>query len=629
LPSRTVWSVILAAMIMAFAALSITPASAQVTSSGGMPLPVDQAFKLSATRQNDGSVQIRWTIAPGYYLYQDKFSFARSGSDLPVPELQGNGQSKDDPTFGPSTVFHDHVAAVLPLDASASAPLEVRYQGCQDHGICYPPIVRHVDATTLAVTDPEERAPATQANGWTTPAVTTPASGPATGNETGISIAADNGGMIGSLLKDGGVAMVLASFMLFGVLLAFTPCVFPMYPILAGAIARQGESVTALRGFTLSLAYVLAMASAFGLLGVAAAWSGQNLQMALQSPLAIGAVSVLFVVLALSMFGLFELQLPSAWVNAIGRLGQGNRGSLASAGLLGFTSALIVGPCVTAPLAGALIYIAQTGDVALGAASLFALGLGKGIPLIAFGTLGPKALPKAGAWMTVVRQAFGFVFVATAIWMVSRIIPAEAGLALWALFAIGLAVWLGAFDTIGPDASGRRRAAKAAGIAAALYGIVLAVGAASGAGDPFRPLANLAAGTGGAPGSSEALAFRSAGTPAELQTEIAGRNGKPSLLYVTADWCVTCAVIDRSVLSDPAVQSTLARFNLIKLDVSGNTPEQRQIMQGLQVVGPPTMIFVDPEGREATGTRLVGDVTKATLQASVEQIGSDKTGTVR
>ena len=231
--------------------------------------------------------------------------------------------------------------------------------------------------------------------------------------------------------------------------------------------------------------------------------------------------------------------------------------------------------------------------------------------------------------MTAVRQAFGFVFVATAIWMVSRIIPAEADLALWALFAIGLAVWLGAFDAIGPDASGRRRAAKAAGIAAALYGIVLAVGAASGSGDPFRPLANLAARTGGAPGSSEALAFRSAGTPAELQTEIAERNGKPSLLYVTADWCVTCAVINRSVLSDPAVRSTLARFNLIKLDVSGNTPQQRQIMQGLQVVGPPTMIFVDPEGREAAGTRLVGDVTKATLQASVEQIGVDKTGAAR
>lgn len=619
--ARTVWTVFIAALMTALAAFSTIPASAQVTATGGMPLPVDQAFKLSVSRQDDGHIRVQWTIAPGYYLYEDKIGFRRGGSDLAVPRLEGNGQSKDDPTFGPSTVFHDRIAAVVPLSGTASAPLEVRYQGCQDNGICYPPLIRHVDATTLAVFDPEERAQTPLANDWTAPNSAAPANG--------IAIAADNGGMIGSLLKDGGVLMVLGSFMLFGVLLAFTPCVFPMYPILAGAIARQGESVTALRGFTLSLAYVVAMATAFGLLGVVAAWSGQNLQMALQSPLAIGAVSILFLVLALSMFGLFELQLPSAWVNAIGGLGQGSRGSLASAGLLGFTSALIVGPCVTAPLAGALIYIAQTGDVALGAASLFALGLGKGIPLIAFGTLGPKALPKAGAWMTAVRQAFGFVFVATAIWMVSRIIPAEAGLALWALFAIGLAVWLGAFDTLGPDATGRRRTGKAAGLAAALYGIVLAVGAASGATDPFRPLGNLVAQRGSAPAATEALTFRTAGTPSELQTEMAGRNGRPSLLYVTADWCVTCAVIDRSVLSDPAIQSTLARFNLIKLDVSGNTPEQQQIMKGLQVVGPPTMIFVNPEGREATGTRLVGDVTKATLQASVEQIGSEKTGALR
>ncbi|WP_210289723.1 protein-disulfide reductase DsbD [Rhodoligotrophos ferricapiens] len=614
MPSRTIWSVLVAVLMIAIAAIS-TPASAQVTSTGGMPLPVDQAFQLSATREGDEGVRLQWTIASGYYLYHDKFGVTQGASDLAMPELQGNGQSKDDPTFGPSTVFHDHVAAVVPLGASASGPLEVHYQGCQDNGICYPPIVRHVDVTTLAVTDPQQRAPATQAHEWTAPISGAPALA------SGVTIAADNGGLIGSLLKDGGVAMVLASFLMFGVLLAFTPCVFPMYPILAGAIARQGDSVTAVRGFNLSLAYVLAMATAFGLLGVVAAWSGQNLQMALQSPLAIGAVSILFVILALSMFGLFELQLPSAWVNAIGRIGQGDRGSLASAALLGFTSALIVGPCVTAPLAGALIYIAQTGDVALGAASLFALGLGKGIPLIAFGTLGPKALPKAGAWMTSVRQAFGFVFVATAIWMVSRLIPAEAALALWALFAIGLAVWLGAFDSLGPDAPGRRRTAKAAGIAAALYGIVLAVGAASGANDPFRPLSNLTANTRGGAGSAQALAFRNAATPAELRTGLAAGNGKPSLLYVTADWCITCAVIDRSILSDPAVQSTLARFNLIKLDVSANTPDQRQIMQSLQVVGPPTMIFVGPEGQEATGTRLVGDVTKATLWASVERTG--------
>lgn len=614
--AKYVWSIFVAIVMAAFSpTMAAAPAFAQVSSTGTLPLPADQAFHLNVTQQDKGQIKLQWTIAPGYYLYQDKFDFRQSGTQLSVPELQGTEQTKNDPTFGVTTIFHDHVATVVSLDASASGPLEVRYQGCQDNGICYPPIVRHVDIATRAVTNPEDRAPATLANSWSAPPMAAPTSG--------IAISADSGGMIGSLLKDGGVLMVLGSFMLFGTLLAFTPCVFPMYPILAGAIARQGELVTPLRGFTLSLAYVIAMATAFGLLGVVAAWSGQNLQMALQSPLAIGAVSVLFLVLALSMFGLFELQLPSAWVNAIGGVGQGQRGSLASAGLLGFTSALIVGPCVTAPLAGALIYIAQTGDVALGAASLFALGLGKGIPLIAFGTLGPQALPKAGAWMTVVRQAFGFVFIATAIWMVSRLIPAEAGLALWAVLAIGLAVWLGAFDTLGADASGPRRTAKAVGLAAALYGIVLGLGAASGGNDPLHPLGNLVARQGGS-GPTQELAFRTAGTPAELQTRVAASEGKPSLLYFTADWCVACAVIDRSVFPDPAVKGSLARFNLIKLDVSGNTPEQRQIMQSLQVVGPPTMIFVDPEGREAAGTRLVGDVTRTTLRASAAMIDSVK-----
>lgn len=612
--ARSVWTFIVAALVTVLVAASASLASAQVTTTGSMPLPADQAFQLSASRTEDGRVRVQWTIAPGYYLYRDKFEFRRGASDIAVPQLEGREESKDDPTFGPSVVFHDRVAAAIPLLGNSADPLEVHYQGCQDNGICYPPVVRHVDATTLAVLDPEKRGQAPLASAWTAPSSADPA--------IGIDIAADKGSMIGSLLQDGGVLMVLGSFVLFGALLAFTPCVFPMYPILAGAIARQGESVTALRGFALSLAYVLAMATAFGLLGVAAAWSGQNLQMALQSPLAVGAVSILFVLLALSMFGLFELQLPSAWVSAIGGLGQGNRGSLASAGLLGFTSALIVGPCVTAPLAGALIYIAQTGDVALGAASLFALGLGKGIPLIVFGTLGPKALPKAGAWMTSVRQAFGFVFVATAIWMISRIIPPEAGLALWAVYAIALAVWLGAFDTLDPAATGRRRTSKAAGLVAALYGIVLAVGAASGATDPLRPLGNLVAKSGGVPGAVESRGFRVAGTPEELATQVAARNGRPSLLYVTADWCVTCSVIDRRVLSDPAVQAELARFNLIKLDVSDNTPAQRQVMQTLQVMGPPTMIFINPEGRETAGTRLVGDVTKATLQASAEKAGT-------
>ena len=613
MPAKSVRSSPLVIALLALLGLLFPTSSfAQVSSSGAMPLQPDQAFRLNAARIDDGHVRLEWTIAPGYYLYQDRFFLKQGEADVAIPQAEGKPQTKDDPTFGVTTVYHERATLTVPLAKDADA-LEVGYQGCQENGICYPPLVRHFDAGTLAVITPGSQAKTALAQEWSAPAPEAPA--------VAIAIAEDDGGMVGSLLARGGVLMVLASFMLFGVLLAFTPCVFPMYPILAGTIARQGETLTPSRGFTLSLAYVLAMATAFGLLGVAAAWSGQNLQMALQSPLAIGAVSALFVVFALSMFGLFEIQLPSAWVSAVGGVGQGRRGSMASAALLGFTSALIVGPCVTAPLAGALIYIAQTGDVALGAASLFALGLGQGIPLIVFGTLGPTALPRAGAWMSTVRQAFGFIFIATAIWMLTRLLPAEAGLALWALLAIGLAVWLGAFDTLAADARGARRVAKAAGLAAALYGVILAVGAASGASDPLHPLGRLALQVDDAAGQSEKAAFHDVENPGELQARIATADGKPSLLYVTADWCISCTVIDRNVLSDPAVQAQLARFNLIRLDVSDNSPMQRQMMQNLQVVGPPTMIFIDAAGRESVGTRLVGDVTKVTLAASATRMG--------
>jgi thiol:disulfide interchange protein DsbD len=618
LSAKSVRSVFLAALLALSWFLSALPGFAQATSSGAMPLQPDKAFRLAAARVDDGHVKLEWTIAEGYYLYQDRFILKLGQEDLAVPQAEGSPQSKDDPTFGVTTVYHDRAALTVPL-TKGPGTLEVHYQGCQENGICYPPQTRHVDAATLAVAASDKHAATALASQWSAPEESAPPSP--------IAIADNDSGMVASLLARGGVLMLLGSFMVFGILLAFTPCVFPMYPILAGTIARQGEALTPARGFILSLAYVIAMATAFGLLGVVAAWSGQNLQMALQSPIAIGAVSALFLLFALSMFGLFEMQLPSAWINAVGGIGGSRRGSqrgsLASAALLGFTSALIVGPCVTAPLAGALIYIAQTGDVALGAASLFALGLGQGIPLIVFGTLGPTALPRAGAWMNAVRQAFGFIFIATAIWMLSRLLPPQATLALWALFAIGIAVWLGAFDTLTADTGGARRTAKAAGLAAALCGAVLAVGAASGADDPLRPLDRLAATRmSGTTGESERVAFQGVSNPGELQARLAAADGRPSLLYVTADWCVACTVIDRSVLPDPAIQAQLAGFNLVGLDVSANSPVERRMMQDLQVAGPPTMIFVDAAGREKAGTRLVGDVTKGSLAASASRMES-------
>lgn len=605
--ARTARPTLVALISCLLAAFQAAAALAQA-----MPLPADRAFMLRVSRAAD-SMHLEWTIAPGYYLYRDKIRVASSDAETVSAILTGQAVSKDDPTFGSTEIYLNRAEATVSGQATqptSGETLMVTYQGCQEGGICYPPITRRIDLSSLQITNSE--APRAVASGgeWRAPAATP-------GGSIALATESD-GGMVAALLKNGGVALMLGSFLLFGMALAFTPCVFPMYPILAGALARSGNDLSPMRGFTLSGVYVLAMASAFGLLGVAAAWSGQNLQMALQSPIAVGAVSLLFVALALSMFGLYELQLPSRWVNALGRAGQGKRSSLPSTALLGFTSALIVGPCVTAPLAGALLYIAQTGDVVIGAAALFALGIGKGVPLIAFGTIGPKALPRAGAWMESVKKGFGFIFLANAVWMVSRSIPGEYALALWALLLIGSGVYLGAFDSLPHDAPGRRRAGKAAGLAASVYGVILAVGAASGSGDPLRPLGFMQQAAPAAETSKGA--FASTASAGQLSERIASAGGRPSLIYVTADWCVTCTVIDRTVLPDAAVRAGLAGFNLVKIDVSDNTPVQQQMMQSLRVVGPPTLIFVDAKAQEVPGSRLIGDITVDSLLASADKV---------
>jgi thiol:disulfide interchange protein DsbD len=380
-----------------------------------------------------------------------------------------------------------------------------------------------------------------------------------------------------------------------------------MIPILSGMLARNGGQLSAGRGLALSTVYVLAMASAYGLLGVAAAWSGQNLQVALQTPWALGAMSVLFAALALSMFGLLELQLPSSWTNLVSGRTSGMGGSLPGAAALGFTSALIVGPCVTPPLAGALLYVSQTGDMTRGAAALFMLGLGMGLPLIVYGTVGAKALPKSGPWLVRVSQVFGVVFLGVAVWMLARVVPAQVALALWALLAIGSGVFLGAFDPA-PDRP-VRRVAKAAGIAAVLYGGTLVVGMAGGATDPLQPLAFLARGSQPAP--STELAATRVTTPEQFDAVVstARAQGKPILVDFTADWCVTCKEIERDVFADPAVQARLKDITFIKADVTDYTGASRTLMQRFSVMGPPTILFLDPKtGQEIVPARTIGTI---------------------
>ncbi|MBP0483189.1 protein-disulfide reductase DsbD [Sagittula salina] len=564
--------------------------------SSGAPLDPREAFALSVTPQPDGSRLLRWEIADGYYLYRDYLA-VETDTRAPVPLESDPGTQKEDPTFGAVEVYYDQAEARI---GPVSDPLSVTYQGCQEDGICYPPITDSLPALPVAAPDgPKETgSPAFTPGG-------------------GITLAED-AGLVEGLVQRGGLRLLLLGFFGFGLLLAFTPCVLPMIPILGGLLAGQGESLTARRGLALSATYVLAMSSALALLGVAAAWSGQNLQIVLQSPLAVGGVALLFAALALSMFGLFELRFPQAWNDRMATAGSGRRGTFAGAAGLGFTSALIMGPCVTAPLAGALLYIAQTGDTALGAAALFSLGLGQGVPLLLLGAFGSRALPRAGRWMQVVNRLFGFVFLVMAAWLAGRVVPPAAGLAIWAGVLVLTGVFLGALDRPEAGAAPVQRLRQAAGIAALLAGALMGVGAASGGDDPLRPLAGLR-GEMQTAVSEKAIDFTTIRSVPELEAALA-QSDRPALIYFTADWCVSCRAIERHVWPDAGVQAALSEMQVIAADLTKFDSESQGLLDHLRSVGPPTMVFLDAEGREREDTRLIGEPGPADVMASARAV---------
>ena len=579
----------------AMSLLMILMATLAIAQTRAAPLQPEDAFALSVQQDEDGALILNWQIAENYYLYRDGFRADADGENIPLTLPEGQGY--DDPYFGTTQIYRQNVSATLePQDQ----PITMSWQGCQQDGICYAPQTVRLDVDGTILPD----APAE--SGWS----------PAAADSTTSLTLADDQGMLSGLAQRGGVALVLAGFLGIGLLLSFTPCVFPMVPIVAGMLARQGESLTPQRGLILTGAYVLAMATAFCLLGVAAAWSGANLQMALQSPVAIIAISMLFIVLALSMFGVFQLQMPEAIQRRLGSV-SGKRGSVGGAMLLGFTSALIIGPCVTAPLAGALLYIAQTQDVALGGAALFALGLGQGLPLMAVGLFGPRILPRSGAWMDVAKYAFGVIFLGFAIWLAGRILPGPVTLALWAILLVGTGIFIGALDRLEPGVTHARRMASTLGVLLLFAGLLQGFGAALGASDPLRPLSPLA----GAEPQAKAQ-FTSVTTRDQLEQTLADNTGKPVLVYVTADWCVTCRVIERGPLADPAVHAALAGLVPVEVDVSNFNAEAQALMSMLSAAGPPTMIFFDAERREANGTRLIGSMDSAALLASIEKVGA-------
>ena len=580
---------------------------------GGGPLSPEQAFQVQTHWAENGTLDVSIDIAPGYYLYRDHLTVSAKDGVAPVLH-SAPGKMKDDPNFGTVEIWHDHTQATV---SGITGPFTLHWQGCEEKGLCYPPQSREItppagvgaspdDARAVSQNDQPSRA------GTPAPAPTSPQS---------LNLSSD-GGLVSGIAARGGAVLVVLSFFGFGLLLAFTPCVLPMVPIVAAMLGAQGKGLTPARGLALTGTYVLAMASAFGLLGIVAAWSGQNLQFLLQAPAVIAALAALFALLALASFGLFDLRLPQGLTNKVSSL-KGPRGTLAGAALLGFTSTLIVGPCVTAPLAGAFLYIAQTGDAVLGAAALFALGLGQGVPLLAVGVFGSAVLPRMGGWMTAINRAFGFVFLGMAIWLLGRVLPGAALLALWALWLIGVGVWLGGRDRFDAETSAIRRFGGALGIAALLAGALEAIGAASGASDPLRPLERLTARAGAAPQATATLTeadFTHVETPEALTAALASAKNRPVMLMITADWCTECATVKRKVLPDPQVQAALKQVTPIAVDVTKTGASQQALLKSLGVIGPPTLIFLGPDHHEAQGSRLVGDVTAPALTASLKEI---------
>ncbi|MGC4410177.1 protein-disulfide reductase DsbD (plasmid) [Rhizobium rosettiformans] len=576
-----------------------------------VPLQMDEAFRPSLSRVSATEVAVTWEIEPGYYLYREYLS-AKSDDGSPLKLETPDGKIKEDPGFGSTEVYYDTARATLVSDA---ATIDLTYQGCQDGGLCYPPVTKTIDMASLQFSDSEHGSPISSQtsnapqSGWSGFSAQDP----------DFTLAQDEATTgVDGLLARGGLPLLLIGFVGFGVLLAFTPCVFPMYPIVAAMLSREGEALSPKRGFILSSVYVGALALAFGLFGMVAAWSGQNLQFALQSTTATIVIASLFLILALSNFGLFEIQVPAGLSS---RLSSGGRrgGSLGGAAMLGFTSAFLIGPCVTAPLAGALLYIARTGDVLIGAAALFALGLGKGLPLILMATLGGKALPRAGEWMASIRSAFGFAFIGTAIWMFSPLLPETLVLFAWACLAVtvGVFLWQMRVANASPGAAVISRSVATVSIA---WGALLLVGVGLGARDPLSPLEPLTMKTGVGQTVTEIAKsdFEAVSSPQALTSVLAeaSAENRPSLVYVTADWCVTCRAIERTVLPDQSVSAALHYARLLTIDMTSTSPETDELLRSLNAIGPPTMIFFDHQRQEVAGTRLVGDVTIDKLAAS-------------
>jgi len=569
-------------------------------------LDPEDAFRLKAEYTGSRSLVLDWEIAEGYKLYRDQVKvILKSGkADLHVPDLPSGESVKDPSTGDESVVYHKQLHVEVPVSGAPGIfTVKVVYQGCSEAGLCYPPFTRIVTVDPAkpgllkVVGDPES-------GGFGGFSVTEDAA-----VDTALAAGKDDDFFLAqTTLESRSLLKISFVFLLFGLLLAFTPCILPMIPILSSIIVGDGCYGRG-RSFMLSVAYSLGMALVYTLLGIAAGLAGEGLAGALQQPWVLVLFSILLVVLALSMFDVYQLQIPGFMQSGIAKTcGRLKGGQIAGVFFMGALSALIVGPCVAAPLAGTLVYISQTRDIVIGGLALFSMAMGMSVPLLLVGLSAGTLLPKAGAWMNGVKYLFGLMLIAVAVWMVSPVLPGPMVLLLWGAFAILCGVFLRVFDSLPEKPSIAMKFGKALGLTMLIIGILQLAGAAAGGTNPLEPLSPFRARSAASQsGEAEPAKFAAIRTEAELDAALASAD-KPVMLDFYADWCVSCKELEHFTFSDPAVRKQLDRMTLLKVDVTANTPDDKALMKRFSIFGPPALIFFDQSGSEIPGSRVVGFV---------------------
>jgi thiol:disulfide interchange protein DsbD len=576
-------------------------------------LPPEQAFQLAVQARDAETLIAQLTPAKDYYLYRDRISF--SVQEPPGIMVAGvrfpKGKPKADPTFGTVEVFHDPFDVVIRLQRSGEPAdrltLRASYQGCNEPlGVCYPPIEKTI---SVALSNAVASGAPSQA-AQETPGGASESSAPPRSDSS-------EDGSFRRLFTGGSTWALVAAFFGFGLLLAFTPCMLPMIPILSGIIVGQGHTMTRRHALGLSAVYVLGMAITYAAAGVAAGLAGTLLAAYLQTPWVLGSFAAIFVLLALSMFGFYELQLPTSLQSRLASAGSRVKGGrVAGAFLMGVLSAVIVGPCVAAPLAGALLYIGQTGDTIFGGLALFSMAVGMGVPLLVVGATAGALLPKAGPWMVSVKRLFGVMMLALAIYLVSPVIPLVAQQLLWAVLLIVSAVFLHAIDPLPHDAPGHRRLFKGVGVIGLAGGVALLIGALSGSKDLLQPLGGL----GGAPVEvRRELAFVPVKSVADLDARLQAARGRPVMLDFWAEWCVSCKEMDRFTFSDAQVQARLKNVLLLRADVTANSADDQALLRRFSLFGPPGIVFFDTRGTELA-YRVIGFEPPQKFLASLDRV---------